>query len=365
MSAGTVVLDPKSESTVQARTRRGWIHSPGLDLPLLILSPLAGLVVILLSRNISSNTYAATAALFLLAVPHYLSTFSFYLGDADRAYYRSRKLAFWVGPFLIVAAVIGMRLTGLHTPLVAVIFLWNIYHVAMQSGGILSVYRRLNGGPDSEARVTRLGILFVNGAVAFWHIERMPSLFDLLIGVHPALPALVRWTLLVGAILYGGRMVLTLAGRTARISGPEILFLSSSLLLFHPYLWVRNYDLATLGTLVGHFVQYLVVVWLIHRRRYKPAEGSRLQRSLSWVSGRVPVLLLVLAASGTLIYGVDKITRNSPGHLGYVILLNSLALTHFYLDGLIWSFRRSYVRSSIGPYLTPEAQRVIRNQELT
>ena len=255
-----------------------------------------------------------------------------------------------------------MRLTGLHTPLVVVIFLWNIYHVALQSSGILAVYRRLNGGPDTEARAVRLGILFVNGAVAFWHIERMPSLYNLLISAHLALPGFMRWSFLAGAILFGGRMISALMNRETRISGPEILFLISSLLLFHPYLWVRNYDLATLGTLIGHFIQYLTVVWLLHRRRYKPKEGSKLQQALSWVSGRLPLLLLALAASGTLVYAVDKLTRFTSAHLGYVILLNCLALTHFYLDGLIWAFKRSYVRSSIGPYQTPESQRVIPRQ---
>src|SRR5260370_27542006 len=47
---------------------------------------------------------------------------------------------------------------------------------------------------------------------------------------------------------------------------------------------VRDSDLATFGMLMGHFVQYLGIVWLLNRRKYFAAEGSGRQRLLSSIS---------------------------------------------------------------------------------
>jgi len=42
---------------------------------------------------------------------------------------------------------------------------WNIYHVSLQSAGILSIYRRLNAGQQKEKLWAHLTILFVNAFV--------------------------------------------------------------------------------------------------------------------------------------------------------------------------------------------------------
>jgi hypothetical protein len=131
------------------------------------------------------------------------------------------------------------------------------------------------------------------------------------------------------------------------------------LLLFHPFIWVRELNIATYGMLIGHFLQYLGMVWLLNRRKYSMADGSQRQKLLSSVSRSTPTLLLSLASVGLLFYLVLRSTAWLGIPITYSILWNSLALVHFYVDGLVWGFKDPFVRKSLGPYLTPESHMVV------
>ncbi len=340
------------------QNKRGWIQSPLFDLSLFTLSPLAGLLVILPVLVSLKGLRVFIAATYLIAIPHYVSSFSFYLGDENLAYYRTRRLAFFVGPAMIFIAVMALRLTKIDAAVQSSLYVWNVFHVSMQSAGILSLYRRLNGGLLAESRFARAAILGVNGSLAFFHIDRFPPIYQNLLRMH--IPV---WTIcaaflsvaVVGLVYY----LRSLRRRAKRIRAPEFTFLVSSLLLFHPYLWVRDLNLATFGMLIGHFLQYLGIVWLLNRRKYSTVEGSGHQRLLSSISTKTPLLLLALVSVGSVFYLAEKSSAWLGVPISYVIVWNSLALVHFYLDGLIWAFKDPFVRKSIGPYLTPESHMAV------
>ena len=84
--------------------RGGWIESPAFDLAFLILSPLAGLAVLLASL-VHSNALLGLVAATMIGGPHYLATYSFYFWDDTAAYHRRRWIAYFVVPVLIVLAV--------------------------------------------------------------------------------------------------------------------------------------------------------------------------------------------------------------------------------------------------------------------
>jgi hypothetical protein len=334
--------------------KRGWIESPLFDLSLFTLSPLAGLFVILPVLASPKGLHVFIAATYLIAIPHYVSSFSFYLGDENLAYYRTRRLAFFAGPVLILIGVMALRLTKLDAAVQSSLYVWNVFHVSMQSAGILALYRRLHGGSLSESRFARASLLGVNGSLAFLHIDRFPPIYQNLLRMHfPvwAIPATFLSVAVVGLIFYFAR----LRRRAKPMRAPELTFLVSSLLLFHPYLWVRDLDLATFGMLMGHFLQYLGIVWLLNRRKYATLKGSEHQQMLSSISSKTPLLLLTLVSVGLAFYVAQKSSAWLGVPVSYVVLWNSLALVHFYLDGLIWAFKNPFVRKSIGPYLTPES----------
>jgi hypothetical protein len=339
---------------VGVQKQSGWIRSPLFDLGLFTLSPLAGLAVVLPALLSPKGIHVWIAATYLIAIPHYVSSFSFYMGDENLAYYRTRRMAFFAGPVLILLAVLGLRVTRVDALVQSALYSWNVYHVSMQSLGILSIYRRLNGGSFSEGRFARVAILGVNATLAFLHIDRFPPIYDNLLKIHFPVWILRPFFLsvaIVGLVLY----LNSLRARRARIGGGELAFLVSSLALFHPYLWVHELNLATYGMLMGHFLQYLGIVWLLNRRKYPVAEGSGHQRLLSAISTSTPLLLVSLASVGMVFYGFRLGSDWLRIPLSYTIIWNSLSLVHFYLDGFLWAFRNPFVRSSVGPYLTPPA----------
>jgi uncharacterized Tic20 family protein len=359
VASGREDTDTETRALARGQHNRGWIQSPLFDLSLFTLSPLAGLFVILPALVSPKGWHVFIAATYLIAIPHYVSSFSFYLGDENLAYYRTRRLAFFVGPVLILISVMALRLTKIDAAVQSALYVWNVFHVSMQSSGILSLYRRLNGGLFSESRFARASILGVNGSLAFLHIDRFPPIYQNLLRIH--FPV---WTIsaaflivaFVGLVFY----LNSLRRRSKRIRVPELTFLVSSLLLFHPYLWVRDLNLATFGMLIGHFLQYLGIVWLLNRRKYPAVEGSGRQRLLSSISTKTPLLLLTLVFVGLVFYLAEKSSNRLGVPISYVILWNSLALVHFYLDGLVWAFKDPFVRKSIGPYLTPESHMAVQ-----
>lgn len=335
---------------------RGWIESPIYDLALLTLSPAAGLVFALLNQTTRWGNIAGLLILYFIGIPHYLSTFTFYLGDQNRDQYRLRWIAFFLGPLTIFVSVLVVQIFDVKGVLAAAIFAWNIYHVSLQSAGILSLYRRLNGGEPEEKRWANLMILSVNATMSFWFVSRFPPLFNLLVFVHPFAPTFLRYVCLAAALVGGIGFAYHLHRRPGPVRFPERVFLASSLVLFHPYLWMGDYRAASVTMLTGHFIQYLGIVWLLNLRKYgQQVGGSRVQQWLIRVSSRAQFVLVSLLLLGLLFLFLDWGSRLLGIHVGYDIVWSSLVLVHFYIDGLVWAFRDSFVRKTVGPYLLLES----------
>ncbi len=338
-------------------SQRGWIKSPGYDLPLFILAPIAGLLIVA-ADAFPGGQRISILATFLVAIPHYMSSFTFYFGDDNLAYYKKRWVAFFLGPVLIFSTVAALRVLGIARPVLIAMFVWNVWHVSLQSGGILSIYRRLNGGPYAERRTAHLAILSVSATMAFWHVDRFQPLYEALLWIHPIAP----WTIRTVTLPLAGVSVLLLirqiASRPRPLSFAEGSFLVTSLVLFHPYLWVEDSNAATFAMLMGHFIQYLAIVWLLNHRKYAGASGTRHQRLLAWLSDNPRTVLLWIVVIGVGFYSADKLTQAAGIGMAYLITWNAMTLVHFYVDGLVWAFKQPYVRNSIGPYLTPEDHRV-------
>lgn len=360
VTAASELVSPVSTVAVRSVSKaRGWIESPVYDVALFALSPLAGLLLILVDQLSRWGHAAGELAIYFIGIPHYLSTFTFYLGDQNRDHYRLRWAAFFLGPLVIFAAVLGLRALAVQGVVQSAIFVWNVYHVSLQSAGILSLYRRLNGGEQKEKRWAHLTILSVNATMAFWFLRNFPPLYGLLLRVHPWTPMVLRYACLATVLVAGIGYFLHLRRRPRPLRVPEQVFLISSLLLFHPYLWVEDYLLATIAMLMGHFIQYLGIVWLLNRRKYgQQTSGSVAQQWLIRLSSRPRLLLGSLLVLGAFFLFIDRGSRIVGMYMSYVIVWNSLVLIHFYVDGLVWAFKDSFVRKTVGPYLALESHQV-------
>ena len=343
-----------SAGAVPLASRSHWIQSAWFDCCFFLLSPVAGLVLVLgyLWLPARAEALLALAGFYFIGLPHYFSTLTFYLGDDNLRQYRLRPTAFFVAPLLIVVAVPSLWAGLDWQPLIkAALYTWNIYHVSRQSAGILNIYRRLNGGPHSERTLAQVAILSTTAAMALWPIHGHPALVMFLGKIHPLLlPLLDRLCLGVAAVSCVA-LAWRMSRRTLRVSVPELGFLLTSLGLGLPYLWVDDLRLATLAMLMGHFVQYLALVWLLNRRKYASSRGSAREQALGFVSRHPAALGTLFLACGIVFWVGARTMTSGAADSVYWCLLISSNFIHFYLDGLIWAFRRPEVRKSLGPYL--------------
>lgn len=338
---------------------RGWIHSPAFDLAFFILPAGVAFALAAIGREYPFALPALTfAAAYLLGVPHYLASFAFFLGDENRAHARRFWALFYAGPVLICAVVALLYAAKSAWMVHAVLFVWNVYHVATQSSGVLSLYRRLSGGAHAERIVAHRMILFSNAAMAFWNLEPFAPLNDPLSAAHPALPRLLFCALALAALAFAIAYVRLVRRRGFPLSAAEGCCLATGLALFTPYLWLDDANFATLIMLAGHFVQYLAIVWLLNRRKYAPSDGSRAQRGMARAMRSWPSLAAFVVVSGCAFYLFDRGSQAMNAYVVFMVAFNCLALVHFYIDGLIWAFRNPYIRDTVGPHLTLQSHRL-------
>jgi hypothetical protein len=332
-----------------------WIKSPAFDFFLMIFAPLVTLPI--MAGLYWGIPIIALGGGIALSVAHYSSTFAFYFWDDNRKYYRARWLAFFAGP--VILGIVLFLLLGFGVPLVVplIVFFWNTWHVARQNCGILSIYRNRAGVSDPTQKIAaNRAIIAASAFLAVWNIDTHPEVAAFFGLMSTSLSEIIKIAAGAAAAIFVAPLAFVLVRRKEPIGLPEGLFLASSLLFFYPYLFIHNSEVATFAMLLPHYVQYMALVWLLHRRKFGAAnEGAPV--FLLRISSNLYLLVPLLFAIG---FGFYLMRDFSIGH-GYGIWFSSLylliALEHFYLDGLIWSFRQPHIRRTILPFLLRDTVR--------
>jgi hypothetical protein len=326
-----------------------WIHSPGFDFLLLIAAPL---VTIPIFAGIYFRIpFLAIGCAFALAFSHYMSTMAFFFWKENREYHRSRWLAFFAGP-LILAVIYGLVI-GFEVPYIVqvVLLAWNTWHCSRQNCGILSIYRSRAGVSNLEQKnAANNAILSVSCFLATWNIESHHEVMGFFGWFSTELSWIIKIVFGTIALFYVVRLIIALVRRKEPLGLAEGLFLMAGLGFFYPYLFIKSSEIATLAMLLPHYVQYLALVWLLHRRKFGNAnDGAPV--ALRLISSKLIVLIPVLMAVGFPVYWIwdYMVSAGQQWWFGAVYIL--IAFEHYYLDGLIWSFRRKHVRETMLPFL--------------
>src|SRR5207244_4659189 len=120
---------------------------------------------------------------------------------------------------------------------------------------------------------------------------------------------------------------------------------------FHPYLWLHDSEFATFAMLLPHYVQYLGLVWLLHRRKFRKSGGSPIQRGLQKLSSNLSLLGSTLLGVGLVFWSTLRWSVWNGHAVVWESMYLLIAFEHYYLDGLIWAFKQPHVRRTLGPYL--------------
>jgi hypothetical protein len=298
--------------------------------------------------------------------PHLISTWTrVYF---DRREWKDHPVSIFVVPLLIVAAVgfavASMGYTGSRL-LNSVILYWATWHFVAQNWGILRIYQRKSGEPESSLAL-RLERPLLYLIVAWSLLLRLHTGPRQLFGVeifHVVPPKALVQALLVPigllAISYVGLRVVSRHQPWGQSGFVRMGFLVCAFIgFFVPFRLITSDDTSAFAAAAcWHGFQYLGMMRAYHRNAWADGVNEK-ARVISWLAqpgwGRAVLYALMLWALAGLVYGgifllslVTPDNRWNFSTLGAVVWL-SLTLSHYWLDGVIWKLRKPRIAQAVG-----------------
>ena len=341
-----------------------WVIDKKFDL-IFFLCPISlGLLYFLSLMLAPTHALLITAIVWVVfAQTHFGSTWFIFFDKRNREYYSKHPLIYYVGPVLIFFGTLAFGYYN-QTMLVILIAIVSLYHVAKQNTGILQLYRMRNNEKEKIIRKVENFTIFAwtlfFGAFGALHIPYFVAAFG------PLLPAAVaaQWSFFGGAVA-GTVWILVQYAKREHNSFPKTVFLLTSILMYSPYLYastvlvnIYQMEIATLTSLIAHYMQYIGLVWLINVNKYSgESDYGKQNHFMHVLSGSYwyigGAIVLYAAAMAALRWGV------SPTHPILFSLVpnvvSGLMMIHFYIDSFIWKFRNPFVRETVLPFIKPAA----------
>jgi hypothetical protein len=327
-----------------------WIASPLLDLLLFVGITLSTLGPWLLSDRLGVPGGYVLIAVAFVNGPHLISTWTRVYFDRRERF--RRPFHYWVMPGVALAFAVGCVASGEPGPTLVrtTIFYWASWHFVAQSYGVLRIYQRKHGMVESGLCRLEKTLIFL--PALFFVLHRLYTGPFTLFGsaiLHPTPRAfMVNAT---GAAVLGVALVyvVEVGRRRLRIGGGAAgwvrpLYLACNAVGFYmPYLVIRDGTAAFAAAALWHAVQYLAIVWVYNRRRFRGGIDAD-ARLLSFVSqpGRALAYLGVIAACALGVYALIFAASRCSWSIERwgLAVWSGLTLGHYYLDGVIWKFNR-------------------------
>ncbi len=331
--------------------QQGWICSPRWDLTLLIgsavLVPLPILFAYLAQLSGWMTQQQAVDAIniavaALIGGPHLFSTATFTF--LNGSFLRRRPL-YAACAFLLPALVIYLGIYH-YSALVNFFFAWASIHVLHQIIYLSDCYRAQARVPDPLwSRAIDYGVI-LTGLYPIG-LYKM-SLGEFRVGgVVLPFPAILRplhLPQLMGAIFAAFLLAWIWKSwreaRTGRISTPKTLLIGVTSLVSFLLPMGSNLDVLFQGYNTWHSFQYLFLLWVINRLRYKRGEiDNPLVLYLVKKQTMLPYYLSFLAATGILVILTVIVRAITPlgADQSYFIVVLSILLVHYYFDHFLFT----------------------------
>jgi hypothetical protein len=236
----------------------------------------------------------------------------------------------------------------LKTAVLAVLGVWNVWHVVQQRYGLLRVYAgRARGGLEAResARADRAllwsSVLLMICATALGHAHKLEGISAaalLLSVIGPLLaPPIVKSALAAAALLWGvvlWRWLRIERRSTPLVRWPRWIFGLSTVALFAVFV-VHGPVVGYLVLGVAHSLEYLAFVYQFSEKKYQGGTGSAAALLLGSV-WRAPILLFPLIIAHVFLYEHRYV-------LAYATYYTTTSILHYLYDGWIWKLRQPRV----------------------
>lgn len=346
-------------ASVAQPARSPFIVSPAFDAFFFFASAFAVLIAWAASAGFGVKGFYILAAVAVVSNgPHLVSTWTrVYM---DKREWRARPVHLFVVPLFIAAGVVTLIQTMgvrgsqiLHTTLLY----WAVWHFVAQNWGLLRIYQKRSGEPDSSWAVKlERPLLFT--FVAWCLLHRLQTGPRRLFGtevLYPKIPLELVNVLLAASVVMAVAWI-ALRIREGRTSWTKSALVRAGFLLaagmgfFVPFLLITTDDTTAFAAAAcWHGLQYLGIMRFYHRNAWRGGVHPD-AKIISWVSqpgwGRLFLyiaLLMCLAGSGYIIIYTGSFLTQGTGWSVYTwgsAVWLSLTFSHYYIDGVIWKLSR-------------------------
>lgn len=348
-------MTAQSSASTTLPKRSLWIINPWRDLLLFVATPAVILPVFLLAGSRFDIEHIALFVLAFGQIGHQLPGLLRAYGD--RELFRQHKVRFLIAP-LALLGVSALFIAQSFHGLVLVAVVWGVWHVLMQTYGLLRIYdsKTHSTGPRTRRLDLAMCVLWFGAAILLSR-GRLVMILDLFFQsggplraaslVRPLTAVWVTATLLVTALF-----LLNLLQSWRRGERPNpvklALLLTSIGFFWFTSVSISNVILGLVMFEVFHDVQYFAIVWVFNRNRVQQSgDVGGFTKFLFRRSGALIGLYVGLIFAYGSLHLIEQWTTSAQLRQALTALLATSGLLHYYYDGFIWKLRDRSTRASL------------------
>ena len=332
----------------------GWLSSRRFDLIFVVATALLGLVAGI-ATHFDPALFGAIlfADLWLLGYHHVIATFTRLSFDTE-SFASYKPLLTWL-PIAVVLGVLAMAIGVGAWTLPTVYLYWQWWHYTRQSYGVAQMYRMKTPQAKDGGWEMRAALYLLPLAGILYRSYQDPGEFlGLELRVIPVPLIVVQVVGLAAAVSlawWAGKQYR--AWRAGELPLAYNLYMLSHVAVFGVgYLAISNIDYGWLTINVWHNAQYILVVWLYNRNRFK----SGVSAEHAWLStlsqpqnvGKYFAVTFALTVVVYLALGTTFALLPATTLPLALIVYQTLNFHHYIVDSLIWKVRKPQIRQNMG-----------------
>ncbi len=332
----------------------GWLSSRRFDVVFVVGTAAIGLVAGI-ATHFDSALFGAIllADLWLLGYHHLIATYTRLSFDSE-SFARYKPLMTWL-PVAVIGGVLAMTIGIGAWTLPTVYLYWQWWHYTRQSYGVAQMYRMKTPQSKGGGWEMRAALYLLPLAGILYRSYQDPGEFlsmELRVIPVPLIAVqIVGAAAVVSLAWWAGKQFH--AWRAGELPLAYNIYMLSHIAVFGVgYIAISNIDYGWLTINVWHNAQYILVVWLYNRNRFKTGVStehkwlstlSQPRNVAKYFGVTCGLTVLVYLTLGTTFALLPATTLPLA-----LIAYQTLNFHHYLVDSFIWKVRKPQMRQNMG-----------------
>ena len=351
---GVEVRDAASQAGRGFAPAAGWLSGLRFDFVFVAVTAAMGLAAGL-AGHFEPSVFGPilVADLWLLGYHHVIATFTRLTFDTE-SFRRYRWLVTKL-PFAVVAGVLAMAL-GIGAWTLPTLYLyWQWWHYTRQSYGVAQMYRLKSPQASDNGWEMKAALYLLPLSGILYRSYQAPEEFlGMELRVLPV-PAEAVALAAVAAVIALSWWAVKQFGAWRRGQLPlafNLYMVSHTAVFGVGYLAIPEIDHGWLAINIWHNAQYMLVVWMFNRNRFKAGvqPEHRWLSTLSQPRNIAKYFGVTLALTVVAYIGLSSVLVAIPGSALVLSLIayQTINFHHYIVDSVIWKVRKPQIRQNLG-----------------